>query len=540
MKTIKILSSLSLISLSALFSPSSYSSDVLVSADFNVGQGFNYLVNGTCYVVTPKHVIGDASTANIMLPTRQYFTADLAHVFDVDMAILESNIPEAQCNRNTFLQVSDLKKLLDVYQTGVLKTRLADGSVLQSKIVINTLDETEYLAIKPERADEPFKQGYSGSILFVAEQAAGVLLEVDDEGGVVYRADALTSMLDKHFGIDDEPGTTETATTEETAADDSAVTTNSHLTGRLAKDQIKDHEVKMQENSPVEFVVKRTEGSEMKYAIQIMDRRENMLLDYEFFSTRNYNFAFTPPRSDTFIVRLRGLRDFGEFDIDMNDFAFDAELRGIGNSFELPATIKTPIANKAISEHKFNGEENSPIELVLNKVDGDEFKYAVLIIDSAGETLQDYEFFSTRNYSYSFTPPKNDSYTLRIVGLRHYGKTDFNISQWTTDEELRGAQNVVVAGESMNDKIARGAIAEYRMMMSANEPIDFKFETTSPEQKYQLEIFDETGERKYSGEFFSSRNYRIVFTPLSSDVHIIRITGLRDYGTYNIKLFDYD
>src|SRR5690606_34736975 len=233
MKTIKILSSLSLISLSALFSPSSYSSDVLVSADFNVGQGFNYLVNGTCYVVTPKHVIGDASTANIMLPTRQYFTADLAHVFDVDMAILESNIPEAQCNRNTFLQVSDLKKILDVYQTGVLKRRLADGSVLQSKIVINTVDETEYLAIKPERADEPFKQGYSGSILFVAEQAAGVLLEVDDEGGVVYRADALTSMLDKHFGIEDEPETTETATTEETAADDSAVTTNSHLTGRL-------------------------------------------------------------------------------------------------------------------------------------------------------------------------------------------------------------------------------------------------------------------------------------------------------------------
>src|SRR5690606_14568697 len=124
------------------------------------------------------------------------------------------------------------------------------GSVLQSKIVINTVDETEYLAIKPERADEPFKQGYSGSILFVAEQAAGVLLEVDEEGGVVYRADALTGMLDEHFGVEDE---TKAVTTTESLADttdDSAVTTNSHLTGRLAANQVKDHEVIMLVNSP--------------------------------------------------------------------------------------------------------------------------------------------------------------------------------------------------------------------------------------------------------------------------------------------------
>ncbi|WP_404409669.1 hypothetical protein LG272_03265 [Pseudidiomarina marina] len=540
MKTIKILGSLSLISLSTLFSPLSYSSDVLVSADFNVGQGFNYLVNGTCFVITPNHVMGDAKTANIMLPTRQYFTADLAHVFDVDMAVLESNIPEAQCNRNTFLQVSDLKKLLDVYQTGVLKTRLADGSVLQSKIVINTVDETEYLAIKPERADEPFKQGYSGSILFVAEQAAGVLLEVDDQGGVVYRADALTNMLDDHFGVDDKPAAATTTESPTDTTDDSAVTTNSHLTGRLAANQVKDHEVKMLENSPVEFVLKRTDGNEMKFSIQIMDRRENMLLDYDFYSSRNYNFAYTPSSTDSLIVRIIGLSSFGEFDLKLNDFAFDSELRGTGNNFEIPAEISAPAAPNSVAEYRFTGESNSPIELTLNKTSGDEFRYSVRIVNSDGEILQDYDFYSSRNYSYSFTPPKNDRYTVRIVGLSHYGVADITVSQWTTDAELRGAQNVVVAGEVMNGKIARGAVAEYRMMMTANAPIDFKYEKTSPDNRYRLEIFDELGERKYSREFYSSREYRTVFTPLSSDVHIIRITGLSDYGTYNIKLFDYD
>lgn len=540
MKTTKILGSLSLISLSALFSPSSYSSDVLVSADFNVGQGFNYLVNGTCYVVTPKHVMGDATTANIMLPTRQYFTADLAHVFDVDMAVLESNIPEAQCNRNTFLQVSDLKKLLEVYQTGVLKTRLADGSVLQSKIVINTVDETEYLAIKPERADEPFKQGYSGSILFVAEQAAGVLLEVDDEGGVVYRADALTGMLDEHFGVNDEPEATETATTEETNADDSAVTTNSHLTGRLAKNQIKDHEVKMLENSPVEFVLKATEGNQMQFSILIMDRRENKLLDYKFYSTNDYNFAFTPPKSDTYIVRLLGVSSFGEFDIKLNDFAFDAELRGDGNSFQIPTTITPKVAKDSIAEYRFNGETNSPIEMLFNEVNGQQFRYAAHILNSADEVLREYEFYSTNSYAYAFTPPTNDEYTLRLFGTRHYGTTNIGITQWVTDAELKGAQNVVVAGELMTGKLAYNAVAEYRMMMKANAPIDFKFEPNSGDMRYRLEIFDETGERKYSDEFYTNNEYRVVFTPLSSDVHLIRLTGIRSHGVYTIKLFDYD
>jgi len=540
MKTIKTLGSLSLISLSALFSPFSYSSDVLVSADFNVGQGFNYLVNNTCYVVTPKHVIGDATTANIMLPTRQYFTADLAHVFDVDMAILESNIPEAQCNRNTFLQVSDLKKLLEVYQTGVLKTRLADGSVLQSKIVINTVDETEYLAIKPERADEPFKQGYSGSILFVAEQAAGVLLEVDEEGGVVYRADALTGMLDEHFGVEDE---TKAVTTTESLADttdDSAVTTNSHLTGRLAANQVKDHEVIMLENSPVEFVLKRTEGNQMRFAIQIMDRRENMLLDYNFYSTDDYNFAFTPPKSDTYIVRILGLRSFGEFDIQMSDFAFDSELRGTGNTIEIPATITPKVAKDSVAEYRFNGEANSPIELILNEVSGQQFRYNVKIINSAGESLQDYDFYSNEDYAYAFTPPQNDTYIIRVSGLRSYGITDLRIEQWITDAELKSAQNVVVAGDTMTGKIANNAVAEYRMMMTENAPIDFKFEKNPGNMRFRLEVFDEVGERKYDGDFYTNEDYRIVFTPLSSDVHVIRLTGIRSHGTYTIKLFDYD
>lgn len=539
MKTTKIFSSISFISLLSVFSPTSYSSDVLVSADFNVGQGFNYLVNGTCYVVTPKHVLGDAQTANIMLPTRQYFTADLAHVFDVDMAVLKSNIPEAQCNRNTFLQVSDLKKLLDVYQTGVLKTRLADGSVLQSKIVINTVDETEYLAIKPERADEPFKQGYSGSILFVAEQAAGVLLEVDDEGGVVYRADALTQMLDKHFGVED-TSEESLATEEAQEVNDSEVTTNSHLTGRLAQNQIKDHEVKMLENSPIEFVLKANEGNRMRYSIRIMDRRENTLLDYDFYNDDAYNFAFTPPKSDVYIVRLVGLSSFGEFDIKMNDFAFDSELRGQGNTITIPTTIEPKVAKDSVAEYRFKGESNSPIEFNLKKVPGQRFRFKIIVVNSEGEVQQDYDFYSDDNYSYAFTPPNNDTYTIKIIGISSYGTANIQIDQWVTDAVLKSPQNVVTAGEVIEGKLATNAVAEYRMMMKANAPIDFKFERQSKRMRFRLEIFDETNERRYSGEFYSDDEYRIVFTPLSSDVHIIRLTGISSHGNYTIKLFDYD
>lgn len=529
----------SLLVFSCCLTTPALASDVLVSADFNVGQGFNYLVDDQCYVLTPNHVMGTATSANVMLPTRQYHTADVTHVFDVDMAILKADIPAAQCNRNTFLQVSDLNKLLEVYQNGVLKTRLADGSVLQTKIVISAVDDSEFLAIKPERADEPFKQGYSGSILFVAEQAAGVLLEVDDAGGIVYRADALTAMLNKHFDISSNEEASE-STTDKAADGDAETTTNSHLAGRLATNQIKDYSVKMQENSPVEFVLTELDSDSVKFAIQILDKRENELFEDSFWSNRAYSFAFTPPRTDEFTVRVIGLQDFGKFDIKMNDFSFDAELRGAGNQLEIPGNIRVKIAPNAVAEYPFNGEANSPAEFTLNEVAGSSFKYALHIIDSAGNELYKDSFWSNRNYTYAFTPQQNDAYTIRLIGLQGYGQADINVSQWNTNTALTGAQNVVAAGDIVTNKIADNAVAEYRMMMTANAPIDFKLESQSPSTKFRLEVIDETGEVRYSDSFWSGNNSRFVFTPLSSDVHIIRITGLQRHGSFYFKLFDYD
>lgn len=529
----------SLLVFSCCLTTPALASDVLVSADFNVGQGFNYLVDDQCYVLTPNHVMGTATSANVMLPTRQYHTADVTHVFDVDMAILKADIPAAQCNRNTFLQVSDLNKLLGVYQNGVLKTRLADGSVLQTKIVISAVDDSEFLAIKPERADEPFKQGYSGSILFVAEQAAGVLLEVDDAGGIVYRADALTAMLNEHFDISSNEEASEN-TPDNAAEDDAETTTNSHLTGRLATNQIKDYSVKMQENSPVEFVLTGVEANEVKFAIQILDKRENELFDDDFWSNNNYNFAFTPPRTDEFTVRLVGLQAFGEFDVKMNDFSFDAELRGAGNQLEIPDNISVKLAPNAVSEYQFHGEANSPIEFTLNEVTGNEFKYAIHIIDGEGNALYKDDFWSNNNYTFAFTPQQNGEYTIRLIGIQRYGQTDINVSQWNTNAALTGAQNVVAAGDIVTNKIADNAVAEYRMMMTANAPIDFKLESQSPNTKFLIELVDETGEVRYSDDFWSRNNSRFVFTPLSSDVHVIRITGLQRHGTFYFKLFDYD
>lgn len=514
-------------------------SDVLVSANFNVGQGFHYRVNDTCYVVTPNHVLGDAQSANIMLPTRQYQTAELEQSFDVDVAILKATTPMALCNANSFLQVSDLNKLLGVYQDGVLKTRLADGSVLQTKVVIQAVDDSEFLAIKPERSDEAFKQGYSGSILFVAEQAAGVLLEVDDQGGIVYRADALTELLNDYFDVSSKVATSN-QTAESSASDEDVTTTNTRLEGRIAKNQIKDYNVSMLGNSPIEFVLKATEAGEAKYSVQVLDKRENELLDYNFWTTRSYNFAFTPPQDDDFIVRVKGLQSFGEYDIQMSDYSYDAELRGSGNELTIPAQISPKIALDAVAEYRFNGEKNSPVEFTLDEISGDDFKYSVRIIDNEGNRLQDYDFWSHRTYNYAFTPEHTGTYVLQVVGLQHYGQPNISISQWTTNAELMSAQNVVAAGDAVVGKLAKNAVTEYRMMMTANAPIDFKLEEVSPEIKYHLEIFDETGSRKYSGDFWTHRDNRFVFTPLSSDVHVIRITGLQDHGTFNFKLFDYD
>lgn len=517
----------------------SLASDVIVSADFNIGQGIYFPTSESCHIITPNHVMGSASSANIMLPTREYFKAQPKHTFEVDIAVLDSDIPPEKCRDNGLLHVSELEKLLGVYQEGVLKTRLADGSVLQTQVAIDNVGEEAFLSIKPKRSEDVLKQGYSGSVLYIAEQAAGMLLEVDDQGGIVYRSDALLDKLDSFFSPDSASSeTTESAHTQ-SSDQQTTSTTNSHFKERLATNQVKGFPIAMQANSPVEFILTGVPSNELKYQVAILDKRENVFYQDEFWSTRNYKFAFTPQESEQLTVRFKGVRGFGEIDIQLKDYAFDAELRGQGNVLDIPGKLESKIARSATAEYVLNAEKNSPVLFKLNKRDK-EFKYAVRILNDANKSLWYDEFWSTREYSFAFTPPESQQLTVRVTGEQGYGSLLFDIEQWTTNSELTGARNVAQAGDVIESKLANDAVAEYRMMMTQNAPIDFKFDSVGREMKYLVQVIDETGKVRLSESYWSTRENRFVFTPLSSDVHTIRITGQSGHGEFRLKLFDYD
>ncbi|GHF94874.1 trypsin-like peptidase domain-containing protein [Thalassotalea marina] len=397
------------------FSFCSFAADVQIVTDVAKGQGFFYSNEGKCFVVTPSHVIEDAKEIKALTASRKSYKAKLVKNFDIDLALLELKAEKKVCRGAEFSQPTKLSSLLKIYEEGVLKSKLADGSTLQTKVNIVGVDESEFLQVKPQKVKTILKQGYSGSILFIANQPSGILLEVDDGSGYVYRADALNKRLEKHFYPNGKPNNSQKETQ----------TINEKIEGKLAKDQTVEYKFQGEANSAVEFEMLPTDG-EVRYDFYILDSRGKKLFsDGEFFSNREYRFTFTPPKSGTYTVRLKGKRGHSSYHIKMSQWSLDADLRGEGNVIEIDDEISNRFAKDSVAEYKFQGEANSAVEFEMLPTDG-EVRYDFYILDSRGKELfSDGEFFSNREYRFTFTPPKSGTYTVRLKGKR--GHSSYHI-----------------------------------------------------------------------------------------------------------------
>lgn len=176
-----------------------HASDAYIKTENSIGQGFLFERQNTCYLATPEHVVEGAINISFMTADRKSHKAVIFKIFDVDLAILKVDDFKA-CIHKQPESKTRLSSLLKVYRDGILKSRLSDGSILQTKVTIKGIDKAEYLQILPRKKNDILKQGFSGSILYIADQPAGMLLEVDDENiGYVYRHDAISKKLSSQF-----------------------------------------------------------------------------------------------------------------------------------------------------------------------------------------------------------------------------------------------------------------------------------------------------------------------------------------------------
>ena len=143
-----IIRNLSLIAL-IFFTCSVVASDFFLRTNISIGQGVLYPHDESCYVVTPSHVVLGSNYISGIDGFRKVQDFEVKKEFDPDLAILESQFKPTDCSHNYVADSSKLDLILTIYNSGVLKTRLDDGSILQTNVEIVGVDNSEFLQIKP-------------------------------------------------------------------------------------------------------------------------------------------------------------------------------------------------------------------------------------------------------------------------------------------------------------------------------------------------------------------------------------------------------
>ncbi|WP_394172299.1 hypothetical protein [Thalassotalea litorea] len=503
------------------------SADVQVITNSAQGQGFLYEHDEQCFVITPSHVIEDATKISILSAARKSYQAKVVNEFDVDLSILEIQDANKLCAKTDFEQKTKLSSLLKIYDDGILRSKLSDGSTLQTKVNIDGVDEAEYLQITPKRESDILKQGYSGSVLYVADQPAGILLEVDEGQGFVYRSDALNEKLNAYFGLE--------SAANPNKSEESSVTSivGTVLSEQIAEGQELEWEFLAEENSPIEFIQEKSD-ERVQYLLEILDDREKVLFDDRLYAYRDAHFVFTPEKSGKYTLRLTGVKDAGSVSLKTTQWALDSELRGEGNVFEPGDEIANHLGPSAIAEYRFAGDANSPIEFIQEKSD-ERVQYLLEILDDREKVLFDDRLYAYRDAHFVFTPEKSGKYTLRLTGVKDAGSVSLKTTQWALDSELRGEGNVFEPGDEIANRLGPGTIAEYRFAGDANSPIEFIQEKSDERVQYTFEILDESETVLFDERLYAYRGKQFVFTPQTSGTFILRLTGVRDYGAIYLK-----
>jgi hypothetical protein len=200
------------------------------------------------------------------------------------------------------------------------------------------------------------------------------------------------------------------------------------------------------------------------------------------------------------------------------------------------------IAKSAMNVHVVKLEENSPVRLSFSAT-GDAEKYNVEIWDSARRVVYRNpakHYSGLETFNIPFTPPRNDTYSLCIIGTEGEGKYSVKISSIASDSQLRAETNVIqVGGYAAEGMMAQGAVAEYRINLEQNSPVRLILSATGDQWKFNVEIYNSSGKSAYRNSsltYSGTETFTIPFTPQKSGIYSLRIVGAEGEGRYSVKV----
>lgn len=535
-----------------LFFTSAYGSDVYIKVDENdFGQGVLRQRNFECLVITPAHVVENSYKIDLTTADKSKHSAELLEIFPGDVGVLRITDDPSPCRHTSWQDKTNLDVLLDMEKRGELRTMLADGSLRVTPVDIVSYDKYKNINIRPQNASDTIVKGDSGSLLYISGQFSGMLLSVKNGVGNVIRQDALANTLALFFN--DSSPMSKKLVSSQPKAKESTVSTQKQkngneqeFSGTIAQSAVTEHRLKLEENSPVRLHFNPT-GDQGKFSVEILDSARRIVYQNsrKSYSGRDtFDIPFTPPKTDVYSLQILGTAGESKYAGVIVPIAFDSQLRNSANVLQFGENpAEGIIVTGAIAEYRVKLEENSPVRFTLPST-GDNAKISFQILDSSKKTVyrdQKKQYSLSENINIPFTPPRNDIYTLHLIGVDGEGKYAIKVVPIALNSQLRNQSNILlIGGNTASGVIAQGAVAEYQFDLEAHTPVKLSFLATGDLGKFTVEIFDSNNRAIYNDPYklySGAERFSIPFTVLKSDTYHIHIKGVEGESKYafNIK-----
>jgi len=517
-----------------------YASDAFVFAEDEFGQGFFRERGHECFFITAGHVVENSVDIELVTSSYSRYKAMLVTSFPDDVAILSVDLPDNEkCPKSSWDSGSTLRTLLKVEQEGVVKTRLDDGSVMQTPVNIKTYDSYRFIQVTPKNINDNFTKGFSGSPFFIAGKLAGMLQSVNSGVGNVFRQDALNNTVALFFR-DEKKNENKgdsvevvTAVNKPPSVIDEKFINNKPNTldsysGNLADGQSIEYKFEGQKNTPL--LIKALDGKDLRFHIRIYEG-DTKLYEASQSQSKEIRHVFTPQRDGVYTIQLAGYRGYGEYKVSMETIATATALTGKANVISPGATVTGNMANGAVAEYRFEGQKNTP--LLIKALDGKDLRFHIRIYEG-DKKLYEASQSQDKEVRHAFTPQRDGVYTIQLLGYRGYGEYKISMETIATATALMGKANVMSPGDTVTGDMANGAIAEYRFEGQKNTPLLIKA-LDGKGLRFHIRIYE--GDKKlYEASQSQSKEIRHVFTPQRDGVYSIRLTGYRGYGEYKVSM----
>ncbi len=399
-------------------------SDSLVFAEEEFGQGVFRSRGAECFFVTAGHVVEDTTEVELITTNGSNLQASVVTSFPDDVAILRVDLPgNSGCPDGNWDSGNKLKTLLELETKGIVKTRMDDGSLAQTPVTIKKYNDYRYIQIAPERPEDQFSKGFSGSPLYIAGKLAGMLQSVSNGTGRVFRQDALSHTVALFFKDSQQADTSSQSLGPQTTPpsqppESGAAHKPMVYQGKLAKDQTIEHTFEGRENSPILVTAK---GTTLRYTVQILKGKKK-LFEKHTYANNEGTYSFTPPKDGAYIIKLSGFEGYGEYSLSMEQFTTSTALTGKANVMAPGDSVEGLLAKNAYAEYRFEGKENSPL---LVTASGTTLRYTLQILKGK-KKLFEKNTYANNEGTYSFTPPKDGAYIIKLSGFEGYG--EYNLS----------------------------------------------------------------------------------------------------------------